>query len=118
MTKKEYLESVKTCEINSERVEAIEKLYKVSIKGLIASVISYAGTVDFFDEERRALSFEEMVNADKINGTSFVKNKMLPMIDAYDNDYIVYDFNEEKWGKVNLADMLLFKKRDSLDEVL
>lgn len=118
MTKKEYLDNVKTSHIDSERIKVIENLYHAVIDGIIANAISYSGTIDFFDEERRALSFDEIKNADSIFGATFVGNRLVPVIDAYDNDFIVYSIDEGKWGKVNLSDMIMFKKRDTLDEVI
>lgn len=118
MTKDEYLKNAYDCIVASERIVAIENKYDVVINDSLARVISYAGTVDFFDEERRALTYEEIIDADEKYGFEFVANKLIPVVDAYDNDYIAFSFSENKWCKVNVSDGVLFKKRDTLDEVL
>ena len=43
---------------------------------------------------------------------------MIPFIDAYDNDLIVYVITEDIWAKYSLSDEILFKKRDSIEKVL
>lgn len=118
MSKKEYLTNVMACNINDDRIIAIEKIYGMNLEETLKKIISYAGNVEFFDEERRALSFEEILNADDVYEFPFVEKKMIPIIDAYDGDYIVYSFAEKIWGKVNISDGVLFKKRDAVDEVV
>ena len=118
MTKLEYIENVRNCSVMNDRVMALEKLYGCKLGEELAKVISYAGTIDFFDEERRAFSFEEILNADEKYGVAFAERKLIPVIDAYDNDYIVYSFEKNQWAKVNLSDLVLFKIRDSFEKVL
>lgn len=43
---------------------------------------------------------------------------MLPIIDAYDNTFIVYSFKDEVWAMYNLSDDILFDEKDTLEEIL
>ena len=118
MTKEEYLDQVKVTKINEERVSEISTMYNNKIEGLVAKIISYADSVDFFDEERRALSYLEIKNAKKILDYDCIRDGVIPVIDSYDNTYIVYILYENMWAKYSLSDKILYKKRDALEKVL
>lgn len=118
MNKVEYLEAVVACEVDSKRVDQVETLYKIKVSELLAKVISYAGQVTFFDEERRALSFEGIMYASEDIGVDFIERKMIPVIDAYDLNYIVYMAEENTWAIYNVADDDIFEEAESLENVL
>lgn len=118
MNKKEYLSAVNSATIMQDRIEAISKIYGVEINNTVAGVISLADQIDFFDEERRALSYAEIFNPVRNLKIDFVKLQAIPLIDAYDNTYIVYMIQDEKWGKFNSIDNVFFKRRSTLAEVL
>ena len=48
----------------------------------------------------------------------FVSKGLIPLIDAYENTYVVYMISEKKWAKYNIVDQVLFKKREKLESVL
>ncbi len=118
MNRVEYLSNVEKCPINKERISCMMKIYNVEFTDFLAQIISYADSADFIDEERRVLSFEEIVDAGKSLGVDFVSLGMIPIIDAYDNDYIVYVFAEELWAKFNVIDQVTFKKKSTLQELI
>lgn len=118
MTKKEYIKGIKECDVVSDRVTAINSIYNSEISGILANVISFADSIDFFDEERRALSFKEICNPKKYLCFDFVSIGLVPVIDSYDNTYIVYIISEDKWAKFNIVDETLFKKKKSLEELV
>ena len=47
-----------------------------------------------------------------------MKLGLVPVIDAYDNTYIVYSFFENVWAKYNIIDKTMFKKKENLEDVL
>ncbi len=118
MTKQKYLEEVLMYPENAERIKTISDLYEKDISGVILKIISFADKVDFIDVERRALSYNEIINASKEYNKGFKELGIIPFIDAYDNDLIVYIISENQWAKYNLSDDILFKKKDNLEDVL
>lgn len=118
MNKREFIETMEKCALNQERIDRIDKLYNISLKGLIAKAISYADSVDFFDEERRALSFEEILNASEELETDFINLGIIPIVDAYDCVYIVFSSKDNKWARFSTVDKTLYRIKDSLEDVL
>ena len=118
MNKEEYLNNLNTVEILSSRIKDVETIYKCNLNEKLSKIISYADSVSFFDEERRALSYKEII--DPINNIDydFIIRGLIPLIDAYDNSYIVFVIKENKWAKYNIYDEVLFKKKNSFEEVL
>ncbi len=118
MDKKEYLFEVKRCELSTKKINQIEKKYSQKVPNVLGEVLSFAGNVDFFDEERRAMDFDEIVTSSEELNIDFVKLGLVPVIDAYDNTYIVYSFFENVWAKYNIIDKTMFKKKENLEDVL
>lgn len=118
MTKQEYLDSVMKCPENVERIKMISAVYGTEISGIISKIISFSDSADFIAEERRAFSYSEIVNASKEYDKDFKTLGIIPIIDAYDNDLIVYVIAEKTWAKFSLSEDVLFKKRNTLKEVL
>ncbi len=118
MTKQEYIDNVKKYPENAERIRVISDIYGTEIKGQIAQIISFADNADFIGEERMAFSFNEILSAAKEYDIDFKALGIIPIIDAYDNELIVYDIADNKWAKYSMSDDVLFKKRDSLEEIL
>lgn len=118
MTKQEYIDSVSKYPENKDRITEISNLYGSKINGIIAKIISFADQADFIGEERRALSYNEILNAPKEYDTNFKELGIIPIIDAYDNDFIVYIIGEKVWAKFSLSDEVLFKRRSTLEEIL
>ena len=118
MNKQEFMDAVMSCDIKEDRVKQIEKQYKVILNDEVSKFVSYADTVDFFDEERRALSFEEIIDASEELEVDAVELGIIPLIDAYDCTYIVYLTKEEKWARFSSVDGTVYMKKDSLVEVM
>ncbi len=118
MNKAEYLELIRKTEINADRAKEIRELFNHDLDDMLLKVISAADGVDFFDEERRALSYNEIVGASELLGIDAVADGIVPVIDAYDCTFIVYLLHDGKWGKYNMVDKETYKERDSLEEVV
>ncbi len=118
MTKQEYMDNVKKYPENAERIRVISDRYGTEINGLIAQIVSFADNADFIGEERRAFTFNEILNAAKEYDIDFKALGIIPIIDAYDNELIVYVIADNIWAKYSVSDDVLFKKRASLEEIL
>lgn len=118
MSKLDYLKSVQKCSIDKKRIAEIEKIYSTNLNTLLSQIISYADKEDFIDDERRVLSFKEILKPEKYLEFNFAKKKLIPIIDAYDNIFIVYILDEDRWARFSISDSTLYKKRSTLKEVL
>ena len=118
MTKKDYIDSVIQFPDNEEKIKKTSEVYETEIDGVIAKIISFSDNADFVGEERRVLSYNEIVNASKEYDKDFKTLGIIPVIDAYDNDLIVYVIAEKAWAKYSLSDDVIFKKRNILAEVI
>ncbi len=118
MSKAEYIELVNEADVKEERKKEICSIYHHELCDELVKVISVADTVDFFDEERRALSYREIVNASELLGIDVVTKGMIPVIDAYDCTFIVFLLNEKKWAKYNTIDKEVFKEKEKLEDII
>lgn len=118
MTKKEYVESLTKMNIDSSKVAKIEKLYGVSFPNIVKKIISNADKTIFFDDDYRVISLNELEEAEKDLHIEFRKKGIIPLVDCGENDFIVYHFNDDFWSKFNIIDETVFKKKNSIDELL
>lgn len=118
MNKSEYLQSVRKCKLNLDRIQKADEIYGTEIPEMLGKVISYAGEVSFLDEERRVLSFEGIIYASEDLGIDFVAKRIIPVIDAYDLNYIVYMLEEKKWAIYNVCDDDVYKEDCDLENIL
>ena len=118
MTKQEYLDSMMKYPKNDERIKIFSEMYNAQIADTAEKVISFADNADFIEEERRAFSFKEIENASIEYDKDFKSLGIIPLFDAYDNDLIVYVVAEKKWAKYSLSDDVIFKKRDTIADLL
>lgn len=117
MTKSEYLDAAGKWEIVDDRVEAIGKVYSRRIPELLRRIISHSDEPYFFDDGSHILSPTEMLGVEETLGVSFSDRHLLPVVDCCDGDYIVYDYANAAWAIYNIIDDVLFKYRDSLDQL-
>lgn len=118
MNKIEYLERVQDCEIDVKKVEKIQEVYKTELPDDLKRIISTSEETIFLDEEGRILSFSEIVDAETDLHVDFKNKGIIPIVDCGENDFIVYHFNDDFWSRFNIIDETVFKKKDSLVEVL
>ena len=66
-----------------DRVDAIANIYGIQVNDTIAGIVSVADQISFFDEERRALAYTEILNPVEYMDVDFVALQAIPLIDAY-----------------------------------
>ena len=64
------------------------------------------------------LSFDEILEAEEDLDVEFRKEKMIPLIDCMDNDFIVYKTDTRTWMIYNIEDEIDSEEADSLEELL
>lgn len=118
MTKQEYIKSLLRCSDNKDRIKTVSDLYGAEITGVISKIISFSDNADFIADERRVLSYNEIIKASTTYGVDFKEKGIIPFVDAYDNDLIVYIIAENVWAKYNISDDIIFKKKDNIEDIL
>jgi len=118
MTKDEYLREASRWKIDSELVARVEHRYSVELPELLKRIVSHSEDPVFFDDGTHILSYAEVIDAEDDLHVDFSGRKIIPVADCLDNDYIVYDYEHDVWALFNTTDEILFKERESLEELL
>lgn len=64
------------------------------------------------------LDISSIINANNELQVDFVNYGLIPVFDAFDNDYICYQINNSKWCMFNIVDEISFKKDSNLQDLL
>lgn len=118
MSKKSYIDVINNAEINVERKKEITNIYSCEIEEKVLKAISVADSIDFFDDEKRALSYIEIKSASDVLEIDALSMGIIPIIDTYDCTYIVYLVKEKKWAMYSIDDGIIYKKTDELEDLL
>ena len=118
MTKKEYINRLKSISFDIEKVSKIEKLYGFKLPAQAKSILSTNEEAEFFDDGTRILSYQEVVDAEHDLHVDFNALGIIPIADCGDNDFIVFNSKENIWSKFNIVDETEFKKKATLEELL
>ena len=70
------------------------------------------------DTECRILDLDEILSASEDMEVDFLKEKLVPLVDCFDNDYLVYDFSKQIFCMFNISDEMSFSDYKNLDEFL
>ena len=114
MNRIEFLNSLTSVLINNEQKKQLSAVYNFEIPEIILKILPV-----LFDEKRtRTLSFNEVIHAEEDNGVSFASKNLIPVVDAGDNDYIVYNKASNNWCMYNIVDETIFNETDSFENLL
>lgn len=114
MSINEYIEKINTCMLNESNIKKIEAIYRCEINDILKKVVSYNSEPVFVDGNR-FISFNEIVYATEDLHVEFQKEKVIPVVDCMDNDFISYDYENQVWVKFNIIDKVKFDKRNTLE---
>lgn len=117
MTILEFINKLDEQEIDNDKACKLEKIYSSNIPPIISKIISFASESVFFDTYR-ALSFNEICEAEDELCVDFIGKEIIPVIDCGCNDFIVFHCKSNEWSKFNIVDECVFKKKNSLEELL
>ena len=116
MTRKEFLSSLENQGIDFKIIKEIEHKYGFEIPKIVQKIISASVESVFFDDDWRTLSVEEIMDASKDLHVDFESQKILPIIDTGENDFIVYHAEDGTWSKFNIIEECHFKAKKSFYE--
>ena len=116
MTGKEYINSLKEVNFDTEMIEKVSDIYSGDFPDIVKKLISNAKEPVFLDNDYRIFSFDEILDAETDLHVSFSDKGILPLVDCGDNDFIVYQYMEMLWSKFNITDEIVFSKKNSFDE--
>lgn len=106
-------------EIKEAFINYLEAKYDCKLTAEARRVFSVCGEEAIFygdDTGFRIMSQNEILNAkDNIINEDM---KLIPIIDYYDNDYLVYIVENKKWGFYHCIDNLIFREFDTFKEFL
>ena len=118
MTKREYLEKVNNQIVDNKKVSKISAVYGTEIPEIIQRIVSGNSKSIFFEDGTRIISYYEMLSAKEDLHIDFEQLKMIPVADCGENDFIVFHFSTGKWSKYNIIEEIVFKRKDTLGELL
>lgn len=112
----DILNQLSQVEANETLASKVESAYNTKLPKDVKKIISLHGETKFYNDFSllRGLSLEEILDAPTDMAVDFVGKKFLPVFDLGDNDYIVFDLEEQAWYKFNIVDEVKFSKSLSL----
>lgn len=118
MDKKDFVSKLNSIQIVVDKVETMQKEYGVELSQEMKRIVSQSVEPLFFEDDCRMLSYGEILKADIEFETNFKELGIIPFIECFDNDFVVYDVKSGKYGMYNIIDKVIFSDNKTLEEVL
>lgn len=118
MTGKEYLKVLADVKVDKKKTEKIALIYAEKLPEIILKIVSNAEEPVFLEDGYRVLSYAEIIDAEKDLHIGFKGMSIIPLVDCGENDFVVYNFNDNIWSKFNIIDETFFKKKNKLEDLL
>lgn len=113
----DFFEDVKSANIDYAKVENVEKKYNATLSEIAKGIISVVEE-SLFIEDYRVISYSEIMNAEDDLHVSFSSEGIIPFVDCMDNDFIVYDFDNDVWTKFNIVEKCKFGIAGELEQLM
>lgn len=117
MNRNDYLRELPNQKIDETKVKQVEEVYGCTLPEEVQRIISNCDETIFFDDDCRVLSFDEILEAPETLCELFAENKMIPLFDCMDNDFIVYKADSHKWLMFNTEDEMDFDEAEYLADL-
>ena len=117
MLKKEFLKMIKGAAVDKSVVAKIEKTYGPIESEEVRKILSLTSkriTVG----DLRLLSTAEIASFEDIANVNLSRMDLLPVFDAFDNDFVVYRLKKGTWSIFNIVDRIEFNEAKSLEGFL
>ncbi len=98
-------------------ISEIEKIYSCELDDDIKEVLNTKYESKKFKTLRR-VSINEIKDSEKDLGIDFISNKIIPIFDVGDNDFIIYEISSKSFALFNITDSTTFKKRKNIKDIL
>lgn len=93
-------------------INSIKEKFDIEINDELKEILSFVKEEPiFFDEEKRLLSSEEILNGKE---ELQLTKDIIPIIDLYDNEYLGYDILNKEFVKFDISDDYIFEKLKSI----
>lgn len=112
----EYVKWVELQKVNESAVLKITMKYHCNLPVMIKKILSSNKKTLFLSEERRILSYEEVLNASDQLHVDFSLYSIIPLVDCYDNNFIVYNYKNNEWSMFNIIDECIFDTKKNLTD--
>lgn len=116
MNLSEYVKWLESKEINEPAVSEITRKYHCDLPTIIKKMLSSNEKTMFLSDERRILSYEEVLHAKEQLHVDFNSYEILPLIDCYDNNFIVYNHKNDEWNMFDIIDECIFDTKKNLTD--
>lgn len=118
MKLKDTLAKLAEVKIDEDFTAQVESMYKAAFPDEVKRILSLSSETVFYDDFSllRGLSHAETIDASVDMAVDFIDKGILPLFDAGDNDYIVYDVLEKAWCKFNIVDEVKFSKAHNISK--
>lgn len=117
MTLAACIKKIHATEVDSDVANTLSKVYGPNIPAIVEQIVTLFKTGGFAGGYR-FLSLDEIEFAEDDLHVNFKKRNIIPLIDCSDNDFIVYDYRSGKWMVFNIVEMVAFKKKPVLEDLL
>lgn len=111
------IENMNNVNLDTELVDKVEKTYTVILPEEVKKIISLSKE-PLYSDGWRTLSAKEVLHATEFLGYDFVSMKKIPLIDAFDNNFVVYSANESCWEYVNIVDEIEYAQAQTLADLI
>lgn len=117
MTVTECLQKIQKTKVDRKVVSTLSTVYSADVPPIIEQIVTLFKSGGFVGSYR-FLSLDEIEYAEEDLHVHFKKRNIIPLVDCGDNDFIVYDYCNEKWMLFNIVEKVAFKKTSNFDDLL
>lgn len=97
-------------------INRIEEKFQITTDGELKELLSLCEKEPlFFDDEKRLLSIEEIIQAQE---ELQIQDNIIAIIDLYDNVFVVYDILKKEFMKYDIAHNEAYGKIDTVQEYI
>ena len=117
MLKEEFLEMVKSTAVDKSVVAKIEETYGPIKSDDVCKILSLTSkriTVG----DLRLLSTTEIACFEDVANVDLSCMKLLPVFDAFDNEFVVYRLKKGTWSMFNIVDRIEFNEAETFESYL
>lgn len=120
---KPFVNKYSTAPIDEKKVAKVIKAYGWDLPEELQHFISACKNEIFVENDSssadfRVFSLDEIINAETHLNSDFKSKKMIPVIDYYDNQFLVYQIDKRNWGLFSMDDDIIFDENESMAELL